>query len=236
MNKKVLIIKNIFHEDPGILSIILDERNIKYDIIDLSKNVSLPKISNYRLIIILGGPDSVNDFTDKIIKEKAFVKLALIRKVPILGICLGIQLLADVYGAEVYKNPIEEIGFKHNNLWYTIKLTEEGLKDPVFEGINDNFIVFQLHGETFHLADNLTLLGTGQFCRNQVIRIGENNYGFQFHFEVTEDLLKIWLEKAPELVNTKPYEILEDFEIVKDDFLKRGRKIFTNYLKLIQII
>ncbi len=110
------------------------------------------------------------------------------------------------------------------------------MSDPVFEGINDNFIVFQLHGETFKLAEKLTLLGTGQFCRNQIIKVGENNYGFQFHFELTEGLLKKWLEKAPELVNADSEQILADFAIVKKEFLKRGKKIFTNYLKLINLI
>lgn len=236
MRKRTLLIKNISHEDPGIISLILDEYNLRYDIIDLSKKIEFPDINNYNLIIIMGGPDSVNDFSDKIIKEKDFIKLALQKEIPIFGICLGIQFLADAYGAEVYKIPVEEIGFKHNKIWYSIKLTEEGLKDPVFEEVNDNFIVFQLHGETFKLAEKMTLLGTGQYCRNQIIKVGDYNYGVQFHFELTEDLLKNWLEIAPELVNKNSEKILTDFEIVKNEFLKRGRKIFTNYLKMIKII
>ncbi len=63
MNKRALIIKNISHEDPGIISIILDEYSLNYDIIDLSKKIEFPDINNYNLIIIMGGPDSANDFS-----------------------------------------------------------------------------------------------------------------------------------------------------------------------------
>ncbi|MFX0070534.1 MAG: type 1 glutamine amidotransferase [Candidatus Hermodarchaeota archaeon] len=236
MRNRTLIIKNISHEGPGLLSEILEYYNLSYDIIDLSKRIEFPEINRYQLIIIMGGPDSVNFSSQKILKVKEFVRLALDKNIPIFGICLGAQLLADALGAEVYKNPVQEIGFMTNDTWYTIKLTESGLKDPLFKGINDNFIVFQLHGETFKLTNETLLLGTGEFCKNQIIKVGETNYGFQFHFELTEELFNNILLLAPELINYNKDKIRKNYNIIKENFIQRGRHIFKNYLKIINFI
>lgn len=237
MSKSVLILKNITHENPGLMSELLDKYNINYDIIDLSQKVQFPEIEKYDLIIIMGGPDSANDKSEKILKELDYVSLALKKNIPIFGICLGLQLMVKAHGGEVYKNPIEEIGFRHNgNKWYTINLTEEGFKDPLFQGINNNFKVFQLHGETVNLGKGEKLLGTGEFCKNQIIKIGVFNYGFQFHFELTQDLLKLWTRKAPELKKKNTITILNDYKIIKENFFRRGKKIFENFLKVISFI
>lgn len=237
MKNKVLIIKNITHEQPGLMIEILDKYDIKYDIFDLSKKLEFPKIEHYNLIIIMGGPDSANDETDKILNELEFVKRAFKNNIPMFGVCLGLQLIVKAYGGEVYMNSVEECGFKQDdNKWYTIKLNKEGLKDPIFENINNNFIVFQLHSETIKLIKGIKLLGTGDSCLNQIIKIGNNIYGFQFHFELTEELLRIWFEKAPELKEKNKKQILSDFNNIKDSYLKRGKQLFENYIKLIRNI
>ena len=235
--KKTLIIKNVTHENPGLISQILNEHNLKYDIIDLSEEVNIPEIQDYGLLIIMGGPDSANDQSDKILKELNCIKLALQNEMPIFGICLGLQLMVKICGGKVYKNPIQEIGLKHKNKeWYRIKLTEEGSKDPMFKGVKDSFIVFQLHGETVTLTEEVKLLGTGKFCKNQVIKIGKKSYGFQYHFEITEDLFENLLLNAPELEGHDLYRLRKEFEMIKEDYLKRGQKVFQNYLKTIQFI
>jgi GMP synthase-like glutamine amidotransferase len=158
-------------------------------------------------------------------------------EIPMFGVCLGLQLMVKAFGGEVYSNPIEEIGFKHeNNKWYQIELTKEGIEDPVFKGIENNFTVFQLHSETVRLIKGIKVLGTGEFCKNQVIKIGDYNYGFQFHFELTEDLYKLLLNKAPELREHNLSSMLSDFSFIKNQYLERGKKIFQNYLHLINLI
>lgn len=237
MSKRILILKNISHEEPGLLIDVINRYYLPYDVIDLSKKLNFPKIDDYALLIIMGGPDSANDFSEKIIKESYYVKLAFHKKIPILGICLGLQLMIHVNGGEIFKNKVEEVGFKHKEkFWCTIKLTEEGLRDPVFENINDSFIVFQLHGETVKLIKRATLLGTSKLCRNQILKIGDYNYGFQFHFELNEDLFWKIHDLSAELINHDLNQLEKDFNIIKESYTKRGTRICENYLKLIKFI
>ncbi len=84
--KNVLIIQNITHEGPGLISQLLDENSLKYKIIDLSKELLFPDINEYDLIIIMGGPDSANDTSEKIIREMDYVKLCLKNRIPLFGI------------------------------------------------------------------------------------------------------------------------------------------------------
>lgn len=233
MKKTVLIIKNVSHEEPGLILEVLKEHYINYEIIDLSQRVKFPKIENISLIIIMGGPDSANDESEKILKELEFIKLAFKKKIPIFGICLGLQIMVKAYNGKVYKNPIEEIGFKIENEWFYISLTNEGIKDPLFDGIENKFKVFQLHGETITINENMNLLGTGVHCRNQIIKIDKFNYGFQFHFELTEKLLDDWLKLAPELENQDKISIINDFKSIRSSYTLRGKKIFSNYIKIL---
>ena len=183
----------------------------------------------------MGGPDSANDESKKIVKELEYIKLAIEKNIPVFGICLGLQLMVKTCKGEVFKNPVEEIGFKYRDKWYLVSLTEKGLNDPLFHGIEKCFRVFQLHGETVEINEHISLLGTGEYCRNQIIKIGKLNYGVQFHFELTEELLNDWLKLAPELHGQDKNSIMRDFKLICDSYYMRGPKIFRNYLKLLNL-
>ena len=237
MNEKILILQNVTHEEPGLITEILDEFNLNYEIIDLSHTLTISNIKNYSLIIIMGGPDSANDKSEKIMKEIEIIQQARNFNIPILGICLGLQLLIKSNGGEVYINPVREIGFKHNfNEWYIVSLTENGLKDPIFKNINNNFIVFQLHGETVKLNNEMCLLGTSKYCQNQIVKFGINSYGFQFHFEVNENLFENILKLAPELKGYDLESLRTQYNEIKEKYLSRGRQIFINYIKILGFI
>ncbi len=236
MKKNVLIIKNIVHENPGLISEILNQYEINFDVIDISQRTEFPEIEIYNLIIILGGPDSANDKSEKILRELDFIKLALKENIHVFGVCLGLQLLVKAYDGDIYKNPTEEIGFKFNEKWFKIKLTDGGKSDPIFNNVQDNFIVFQLHGETVELNERINLLGTGEFCKNQIIKGGKYNYGFQFHFELTDEMLLEWISNAAELKDIDSNQLLTDFNQIKKAYIERGKNIFRNYLKIIRFI
>ena len=155
----------------------------------LWKGEQMPKPKSFHLLILMGGPMSVydEDLYPFLIEEKAFVRSWVNEGNPTLGICLGAQLIADCLGARVYRGNHEELG------WYELMVTEKGKKDPFVRVFPPRFPVFQWHSETFDLPKGAMLLATAQDYPHQAFRFGELTYAFQFHLEVTEEMLHTWL-------------------------------------------
>jgi GMP synthase (glutamine-hydrolysing) len=108
---------------------------------------------------------------------------------PVLGICLGSQLLAKAAGARVYPNPVKEIG------WYPLELTAGASEDRLFACCPPNPTVFQWHGDTFDLPPGATHLAQSAACRHQAFRVGQAAWGLQFHLEVTAEMIESWLDE-----------------------------------------
>jgi len=234
MGKEILIIKNVSHEGPGIIEKILKDNGIKYSISDLSLSNSVKLLENHGALIVLGGPDSANDKNRKMESELALIKEVLKAEIPYLGICLGMQTLVKAAGGEVVKSPVKEVGFRDpDGKLYKTELTEMGKTDPLFNGMADSFNVFQLHGETVILTNEMDLLGTGRFCRNQIIKVGANAYGIQWHFELTPELFKEWIDKDSDLMKLDKTALHSDFDSLNFKLSQTGTKLFRNFLKIV---
>jgi GMP synthase-like glutamine amidotransferase len=232
-DKKILIIQNITREGPGLLSQIISEKNLKFDLVDLSIGDKLPDISQYSAIIVLGGPSSANDTDETMLNELAFIKKSRELNIPYLGICLGLQTLVKAKGGAIRRNEVPEIGFKNpEGEPYSINLTEEGKKDPLFAGLDSQIRVFHLHGETVDLRPNMKLLALGDSCKNQVVKLGDNAYGLQCHFELTPEMLNIWLDEDPDLLKLNKEEVLKEWEQVKSEYTNTGLTLFNNFFKI----
>lgn len=234
MDKKILVIQNITREAPGLLSEIIEEKNISYDVVDLSKDETLPEdLSSYKALVVLGGPPSANDSTCQIPAELGTIKKSRELNIPYLGICLGLQTLVKAMGGVVRKNEVKEFSFRQpNGEPYVIDLTEEGRKDPLFEGLPDKIRVFHLHGETVDLTSEMKLLATGETCKNQVVKIGDNAYGLQCHFELTEEMLNTWINEDPDLEQFKKEDLLRDWREIKEEYINTGKTLFSNFFKI----
>jgi GMP synthase (glutamine-hydrolysing) len=237
MGKEILIIKNITREGPGIIEQILKDKDIKYTIADLSLSNSAMSLKSYSAVVVLGGPDSANDQNKKMESELALISEVLNAGIPYLGICLGMQTLVKAAGGEVVKSPVKEVGFRDpDGDFFKVELTEDGKDDLLFNGMQDSFKVFQLHGETVILTDKMKLLATGKFCRNQIVKIGTNAYGIQCHFELTHEMFEMWINEDSDLRNLDSAKLLSDFKSIKDEYLKTGKQLFHNLLKIAGLI
>jgi GMP synthase (glutamine-hydrolysing) len=184
-----LIVTHHPEEGPGLLEPILRERGWGVDEVGVWKDNGLPDPAPFHLLILMGGPMSVNDddLYPFLVEEKTFVCRWIEEGKPVVGICLGAQLIAHCLGGRVYKGPHEEIG------WYKVSLTEQGKRDPCLGAFPVFFPVFQWHGETFDLPDNIVLLVTSQEYPHQAFRYKDSIYAFQFHLEVTDNMVRSWL-------------------------------------------
>ncbi len=184
----LLIVKNITREGPGLLARVLDEHKISYDVVDLDKGETFPSPLGYKALVVLGGPDSANDATDKMQQELEQVRTAFGAGLPYLGICLGLQVGVKAAGGAVLPGAQKEIGFINpSGQQYTVKITETGKEDPLLTDLSGSLKVFQLHGEVVELTPSMQLLATAPDCPNQVVKIGDKAYGIQSHFELTDE-------------------------------------------------
>ena len=233
MHPKLWFIKNMTHEAAGLLSSIALQEKISYAIVDLYKGEAFPQVAPGEAVVILGGPDSANDVTPKILSELAAIRKCLDDGVPCLGICLGLQLLVKAAGGGVLKNPVKEIGFRDPaGAWFEIEKTSEGKKDPLLAGIPDICKIFQLHGETVSLASSMTCLARGECCENQIVKIQERVYGVQGHVELSERMFEDWLAADGDLGRRDPEALRRDFKLVRGELERSSGTIFKNFLRI----
>ena len=196
----VLILKNIKSEGPGTIRDFLEENKIPFRIVELERE-EIPDTKEFDTLVILGGPMSVND--EKIYpylkNEKAVCRDFIEKDKKVLGICLGAQMMAKALGARVYKGIQPEIG------WHDIELTEAGIKNNIMAALAVNskagvfekkFKAFHYHGETFDMPDNAERLAGSVLYQNQAFKYKNNAYAFQFHIEMTKDMIFEWLNDS----------------------------------------
>jgi GMP synthase (glutamine-hydrolysing) len=148
-----------------------------------------PNIDRYQGLIVLGGPMNVMDQHrhPHLTTELRAIEAALQQGKPVLGICLGAQLLAHVLGAPVRRHDLHEIG------WYELQTTDQGRNDAVLGALGERSPVFQWHACTFDLPQGAVHLARTASCEHQAVRFGTNAYGFQFHLEADTAMIERWL-------------------------------------------
>jgi GMP synthase-like glutamine amidotransferase len=147
---------------------------------------ALPAAADVDMLVVMGGPMSVNDEAGFpwLIAEKALVAEAIASGRPVLGVCLGAQVIASALACRVFPNPEPEIG------WFPIEPTPDG----VSRGLDLDAPIFHWHGETFELPPGAALLASSEGCVNQAFAAGPRALGLQFHLEVTPDDVRSMVE------------------------------------------
>lgn len=197
-----LVLQHIECEDLGTIADAMSKRGIGYKYVRLFDGERVPAdTSRYTGIVILGGPMNVyeEDKYPYLKDEDILIKKAVRNDMPVLGICLGGQLIAKAAGARVHKGTKKEIG------WYKLRLTEESRQDKVFNALPHELSVFQWHGDTFDIPEGATRLAGSELFPNQAYRIGSRIYGLQFHLEVTKEMINQWIAEYKEELSTLDY-------------------------------
>ncbi len=196
MNKSIAVIRHIGVEGLGTIEDVLKNKGLSYDYIDTWKDTLPQDVSDFTALVILGGPMGVYE-QDKypfIEKELELIRKARNASMPVIGICLGSQMIAQALGGRVYKGRVKEIG------WYDINFTELSLNDKLFASIpvtkdeSTTIKAFQWHGDTYDLPEDAIMLASSKLYANQAFRIG-TLYGLQFHIEVKEDDIENWINE-----------------------------------------
>lgn len=186
------MIYNLIHnasETIGLIGDTLKSLNLPFKDVHLYEGDGFPRdTSDLEGLVLMGGPMSVNEVTEYpfLVPEIQLIEKVLSEGKPVLGVCLGSQLIAKALGAKVYKHTVREVG------WHPIHLTKQGAADPCFQKIKTNTPVFHWHGETFDLPKDAVHLAASARCENQAFRWGKNTYGLQFHVEVTPSIVREW--------------------------------------------
>lgn len=179
----ILVVRHEPFEHLGRFAEILEQKTIPFFYKDLGEPIALDTCHG---VIVMGGPQSANDSLPGLLAELKLIEQAVVAGTPVLGICLGAQLIAKALGARVYRNPEKEIG------WAPVYFTEAAALDPVFAGVASSAMLFHWHGETFDLPAGAQWLAYSDKCRHQAFRFGPNVYGVQFHPEITPEMIVDW--------------------------------------------
>jgi GMP synthase (glutamine-hydrolysing) len=187
---KVLVFQHVAHEILGTLNPLLKDAGFRIRYVNFGRHPhARPEIDRYHGLVVLGGPMNVDQVEQHphLHTELELIERAMQRGMPILGVCLGAQLVAKALGAEVRPSPQKEIG------WYPVSPTRQALDDPLLGHFGPCEQIFQWHGDSFELPRGAVHLASSPGCPNQAFRYEDNVYGFQFHMEVDEHLIERWL-------------------------------------------
>jgi len=219
---RVLVIMHVENEGPGVFGELLRAAGAEVQVARLHLGDALPDPRELDAALTMGGPMNVYEEQRYpfLRDETGFLQMAAAHDLPVLGICLGAQMIAKAAGAAVTKNPVEEVG------WGTVSLTGEGLADPLFRGLPATLPVFQWHGDTFGVPEGGALLATGVDCHHQACRF-KRSYGLQFHLEADRALLAEWFAGK-----AAGDDILRRCDELAPEIGRHVRTLFANFLDI----
>lgn len=208
----------------------LEGRGLPHKVVEVYEEGVPLSAAGFSALVSMGGPMSVNDEDEQLEKEKGLLQEAMGRGIPVLGICLGAQLIASSLGAKVYPGPDPEVG------WGEVTLTEEGRLDPGLAGLSSPLPVLHWHGETFDLPENAVRLASSVCYENQAFKVGDNVYGLQFHLEADEEMVQEWVirdKAAEESLLSEPQTFLDHVGSNLDRVRFGGSMFFGRFLDLV---
>lgn len=207
--RPILIFRHAPHEGPGYLADYLDRHRLPHRLIRIDQGEAIPtSLDGIAGLVFMGGPMSVNDPLPWIPEVTALIRQAVDTDLPVLGHCLGGQLISKALGGTITKNPVKEIG------WLPVQTADNPAARNWLNGLPREFEVFHWHGETFSIPPGATRILGSRDCANQAFVLGKT-LGFQCHIEMTAGMVREWArvgadEIAPVCATVQNVEAMTD--------------------------
>jgi GMP synthase-like glutamine amidotransferase len=218
--KPIAIFRHLECEGPGYFADFLDQQRIPQVLIRIDQGDPVPgSAGEFSALVFMGGPMSVNDSLPWIAAELSLIRQAVERNMPLLGHCLGGQLIAKALGGIVSRNPVKEIG------WHVVAKQHSALTEDWLTALPDEFVAFHWHGETFSIPQGATPLLSSQYCQNQAFAIG-NTLALQCHVEMTVPMVKEWVAEYANEISI-PSESVQSGELILDGLKTKIEQLKT---------
>lgn len=212
--KPIAIFRLYKIEGPGYFATFLDSHFIPWKLIKIDAGESFPRSpEQFSGLVFMGGAMSANDNLPWISSALALIRKAVRYNIPVLGHCLGGQLMSKALGGQVSKSTIKEIG------WGKVIVANNPIARKWFSHLSD-FESFHWHGEFFTLPDGATQLLSSQFCENQAFAIG-THLGMQCHVEMTEKMVKTWYQEGAEEIASSTGPAVQSLEAAQMNLTNR---------------
>lgn len=217
--KPIRFFRHVACESPGYFGTMLERRGIPFDVVCLDEGSCVPQdAGEVAGLVIMGGPGNVNEPTGWMQQEMELIRRAAAQQVPVLGICLGAQLISKALGGEVYRGETLEVG------WHAVERTADVSGQGWFDGLPARFEVFQWHEHTFSLPPGAVALARSACAEQQAFAIG-NMLAMQFHLEMTPESITGLVQRYPADLE-QVSDCVQSAETITADLAVRTRRLY----------
>ena len=206
--KPIRIFRHVACEGPGYLGTFLENNNVPYEVICIDEGITVPQdLDDISGLVFMGGSMNVTDPLQWIDDEKKLIKKAIDKNIPVLGICLGAQLMSAALGGEISHDPDMEIG------WHNVEVDIKNKNNEWLQGLPEKFTPFHWHADTFSIPEDATVLLHSKCRKNQAFAI-KNSIAIQFHLEMTVEMVKEWVSLFNSDLNKGHSCVQNDHDII----------------------
>ena len=229
---RIFCLQHVRFEGPGCIERWAADNNYSFTLVKLFENEPFPDVGILDMLVVMGGPMSVSDDGEFswLKREKQFIRQVVDADKPVVGICLGAQLIAIALGAGVYQNKVQEIG------WFPVKICSEAKTNPLLHGFPEEITVFHWHGDTFDIPQGAERLFRSEVTPNQAFLYNQKVLGLQFHFEVDSPTLQIMSEFG--MNDLKKGDFVQDKQTILNttQFMEQNNRLIEMMLDRIKMI
>jgi GMP synthase-like glutamine amidotransferase len=218
----VLVVRHSATEGPGYFATFLERHGIPMHLVRIDAGDPLPPdLNGFSGVCLMGGPMSVNDDLPWIAQELSLIREAVSRDIPVIGHCLGGQLMAKALDGRVGSNPVKEIG------WGELRITDADAARAWLGDTRAPLMAFHWHGETFTLPSGATRILASAHCSNQAFVLNDRHIGMQCHVEMTPELIASWCASGADEIAASPGPAVQTVEEIQADVPARVAALHT---------